>query len=63
MANNLALLELQHQIRNVAEVLMGIFKDKKMTIDEQVDLGIERLCKATIDLIELKKARNEKDKT
>ena len=63
MATNSDLSELQDHIRNIAAVLMGIFKDKRMTVDEQLDLGIERLRKAKVDLIELKRARNGKDKT
>ena len=64
MASNLgASKELQHQIRNIAEILMGIFIDKRMTIDEMVDLGIERLNEASIALIRLKRAKNDQDKT
>ena len=57
--------ELGHQIRNIATLIVGIFDDKKMTIDEQVDLGIERLNEASIALIRLrreKRARNELEK-
>ena len=63
MATNSDLSELQGHIRNIAAVLVGIFKDKRMTVDEQVDLGIERLCEATIALTKLKRARNDQDKT
>lgn len=64
MANNdlEASKELQHQIRNIAEILMGIFKNKKLTIDEMVDLGIERLNEASIALIKLKRAKKLDEK-
>ena len=57
--------ELGHQIRNIATVIVGIFDDETMTIDEQVDLGIERLNEASVALLKLKKekrARNELEK-
>ena len=48
MTNNSDLSELQDHIRNIAAVLVGVFKDKKMTVDEQLDLGIERLCEESL---------------
>jgi len=64
MANNSDRSELQDQVRNIAGILVGIFKDKKMTIDEQIDLGILRLNEASVALLHLKRAkRNESQKT
>lgn len=63
MANNNlgAPKDLQDQVRNVATLIMGVFKDKKLTIDEMVDLSVKRLNQASVALLELKEAKKRDD--
>ena len=58
MANN-ELQELRHHILNTSVVLESIVKTRKTTIDQKIDLLLERMINTSLDIVRLRKARDE----
>ena len=61
--NTNELQELWHYVLNTSVVLESIVKARKTNIDQKIDLLLERMINTSLDIVRLRKARDEKDKT
>jgi len=59
MANNSDLQELRHHILNTSVVLESIVKGRKTTIDQKIDLLLERMINTSLDIVRIRRARND----
>ena len=59
MAINSDLQELRHHILNTSVVLESIVKGRKTTIDQKIDLLLERMINTSLDIVRIRRARND----
>ena len=59
MANNSDLQELRHHILNTSVVLESIVKGRKTTIDQKIDLLLERMINTSLDIVRIRRARDD----
>ena len=59
MANNSDLQELRHHILNTSVVLESIVKARKTTVEQKIDLLLERLINTSLDIVRIRRAKDE----